>query len=53
MDGASWDKRYVDGELPWDSGKPDTHLAGVIAAHGIKPGKALEIGWEPTWGRSD
>ncbi len=43
-DSASWDKRYVDGELPWDSGKPDIHLAEVIAAHGIKPGKALEIG---------
>ncbi len=43
-DSASWDKRYVEGELPWDSGKPDLHLAGVIEAHGIKPGKALEIG---------
>ncbi len=43
-DSASWDKRYVDGELPWDSGKPDEHLAAVIEAHGIKPGKALEIG---------
>jgi len=43
-DSASWDKRYVEGELPWDSGKPDVHLAEVIAAHGIKPGKALEIG---------
>lgn len=43
-DSASWDKRYVDGELPWDSGKPDVHLAGVIQAHGIRPGTALEIG---------
>jgi cyclopropane fatty-acyl-phospholipid synthase-like methyltransferase len=43
-DSASWDKRYVEGELPWDSGRPDLHLAGVIEAHGIKPGKALEIG---------
>jgi len=43
-DSASWDKRYVEGELPWDSGKPDEHLAVVVAAHGIKPGKALEIG---------
>ncbi len=43
-DSASWDKRYIEGELPWDSGKPDAHLAAVIAAHGIKPGKALEIG---------
>jgi cyclopropane fatty-acyl-phospholipid synthase-like methyltransferase len=43
-DSASWDKRYVEGELPWDSDKPDVHLAGAIAAHSIKPGKALEIG---------
>lgn len=43
-DSASWDKRYVDGELPWDSGKPDEHLSAVIEAYSIKPGKALEIG---------
>lgn len=43
-DSASWDKRYVDNELPWDSGRPDEHLAAVIKAHGIKPGRALEIG---------
>jgi ubiquinone/menaquinone biosynthesis C-methylase UbiE len=43
-DSASWDRRYVEGELPWDSGKPDDHLRGVIEAYGIEPGKALEIG---------
>jgi ubiquinone/menaquinone biosynthesis C-methylase UbiE len=43
-DSTSWDKRYVEGELPWDSGKPDEHLSGVIEAYSIKPGKALEIG---------
>lgn len=43
-DSATWDKRYVEGVLPWDSGKPDLHLAAVIEVHGIKPGKALEIG---------
>ncbi len=43
-DRASWDKRYSEGELPWDSDKPDLHLPRVIEAYRIKPGKALEIG---------
>ena len=43
-DRASWDKRYTEGELPWDSGKPDVHLSEVIEAYSINPGKALEIG---------
>ncbi len=43
-DRAGWDQRYVDHDLPWDSGEPDGHLAGVIERHGIKPGKAIEIG---------
>ncbi|MEJ2239747.1 MAG: class I SAM-dependent methyltransferase [Gemmatimonadales bacterium] len=43
-DPASWDQRYVDGELPWDSGEADVHLGEVIRRHGIEPGKALEIG---------
>lgn len=41
---ARWDQRYVDGDLPWDSGKPDVHLSKVIEKHGIKPGRGLEIG---------
>lgn len=41
---AGWDKRYADGELPWDSGEVDVHLGRVLARHGIEPGKALEIG---------
>lgn len=43
-DSASWDQRYVEGELPWDSGKPDLHLRGVLEEHSVKLGKALEIG---------
>ncbi|MGA7307266.1 MAG: class I SAM-dependent methyltransferase, partial [Rhodothermales bacterium] len=43
-DQARWDQRYVDGDLPWDSGKPDVHLRSVIEELGIKPGKGLEIG---------
>jgi len=43
-DPARWDQRYIDDDLPWDSGVPDVHLPGVIEAYGIAPGKALEVG---------
>lgn len=43
-DPARWDQRYAEGDLPWDSGRPDGHLQTVIEEHGIAPGKALEIG---------
>jgi len=43
-DRAHWEQRYVDGDLPWDSGKPDMHLRRVIDKHDIRPGKGLEIG---------
>lgn len=39
-----WDRRYVDDQLPWDTGEPDPHLAEVIEEHEIAPGKALEVG---------
>ena len=43
-DREGWDQRYDQNELPWDSGLPDLHLRGVIEAHDIEVGKALEIG---------
>lgn len=43
-DRSRWDQRYIDGNLPWDSGKPDIHLRRVIEEYSIKPCKALEIG---------
>lgn len=43
-DAASWDQRYVEGQLPWDSGKPDVHLRGVLERHDINAAKGLEIG---------
>lgn len=43
-DRASWEQRYAGGELPWDSGKVDIHLGGVLERNNIEPGKALEIG---------
>lgn len=43
-DRETWNERYLDSQLPWDTGVVDVHLAGVLARHGIEPGKALEIG---------
>lgn len=39
-----WNKRYQTGETPWDTGEPDRHLVATVSSHGIKPGRALEIG---------
>ena len=43
-DSEAWNGIYSEAQLPWDSGVVDVHLAGVLARHGIEPGKALEIG---------
>jgi SAM-dependent methyltransferase len=43
-DPSRWERRYVDGDLPWDSGKPDVHLRRVIDEHRIDPGRGLEVG---------
>lgn len=44
MDRSDWDQRYVDDEIPWDSGVPDAHLPGVIEEHDIRPGGVLVVG---------
>ncbi|MDH3328739.1 MAG: class I SAM-dependent methyltransferase [Desulfobulbaceae bacterium] len=41
---ADWDQRYVDEDLPWDSGKTDIHLCQFIEGSKIAPCKVLEIG---------
>jgi len=43
-DRESWEQRYADEQLPWDSGEVDLHLVEVLERHGIEAGKALEIG---------
>ena len=43
-DGPDWDQRYVDDDLPWDTGEPDVHLTAVVEEYEIEPGRALEVG---------
>ena len=44
MSDERWDKRYLDGETPWDSGTVCEHLPTALQDFGIGPCKALEIG---------
>ena len=41
---ADWEAHYVDARLPWDTGRPDVHLPGVVERHAIAPTKAFEVG---------
>ena len=38
------ERRYVDGDLPWDLSDVDTHLKRIVPELGIKPGRVLDIG---------
>ena len=44
MNKDEWNNRYCSGDLPWDSPTASEHLAWAVAAFGISPGKALDIG---------
>ena len=39
-----WNARYAEGDLPWDTGKPDEHLVKAVEGGAVKPGRTLEIG---------
>lgn len=39
-----WDQHYQSGFTPWDTGRPEPALLAEIAAGGLPPGRALEIG---------
>ena len=40
----SWNERYRDGNLPWDTGRPSSELQRAVTENGIKPCRVLEIG---------
>ena len=43
-DPARWEERYLEAHLPWDTGKPDIHLARFIDDFPMVPGRALDVG---------
>ena len=40
----SFEERYITGETPWELNRADGNMIGVIDAHNISNGKALDIG---------
>ena len=44
MASEHWDKRYREGETPWDTGVVNGHLPQVLQERDIDPCRALEIG---------
>ncbi len=44
MTADDWNQHYVDGNLPWDSGRPSKELIRVLDEEPIKPGRAGELG---------
>ena len=43
-DPLRWEQRYLEKDVPWDSGQPDSHLLAVTESYGLNSGKALDIG---------
>ncbi len=41
---AHWDRRYIEGDLPWDAGVVEMALARVLESLALTRGQALEIG---------
>jgi SAM-dependent methyltransferase len=39
-----WNKRYQEGDSPWDTGQPSGELRRVLHEEGIAPCRALELG---------
>lgn len=44
MPHPSWDESYASEQLPWDTGRPEPLLVDFVAAGGVMPCPALEIG---------
>jgi methyl halide transferase len=44
MPQPSWNEHYASGELPWDTGLPETLLVEFVNSGSVAPGRTLEIG---------
>jgi 2-polyprenyl-3-methyl-5-hydroxy-6-metoxy-1,4-benzoquinol methylase len=40
----SWNDRYRDDDLPWDTGRPSSELQRVVGQDAVRPCRALELG---------
>jgi 2-polyprenyl-3-methyl-5-hydroxy-6-metoxy-1,4-benzoquinol methylase len=43
-DAEHWERRYREGDSPWDSGRPSTELQRVLAEEKIDPCRCIELG---------
>jgi SAM-dependent methyltransferase len=43
-DQEHWERRYREGDSPWDTGRPSSELLRVVAQETIRPGPAIELG---------
>ncbi len=43
-DTPDWEKRYQEGDLPWDTGQPEQHLVDLVNSGSVLIGRVLEIG---------
>ena len=43
-DPATWEQRYVEGDVPWDTGEPDVHLRRFLEDYPLAPCAALDVG---------
>jgi 2-polyprenyl-3-methyl-5-hydroxy-6-metoxy-1,4-benzoquinol methylase len=41
---SRWELRYRDGDLPWDTGRPDSELMDLVRKGGVTAGRAIDIG---------
>jgi SAM-dependent methyltransferase len=39
-----WDKRYQEGDSPWDTGQPSSELVRVVKERPIPSGRAIDLG---------
>ena len=39
-----WNERYVSGDLPWDTGSPDTYLVEMVSRWPLCRGRVLDVG---------
>ncbi len=44
MPRPEWEEIYQQGELPWDTGRPDPYLVDLVKTHPIAPCRAFEVG---------